>query len=125
MATRHEIQNEHDSLESDMGFGRSTSWKKPITLQMGVPIQVCIRLRETQVQSSACRERIQTGTRGQLRRDILSSSQDDHPPTPTRSCGDRRPRGRVDGCKHDIPTRRSRRRHIHVSTGRLQGDKGG
>ena len=60
----HKIRDGLDSQESDMGAGQTTSWKKAATLQMGVPIQVCIQLRETQVQSSACRERIQTRIRG-------------------------------------------------------------
>ena len=43
----------------------------------GFPIQICIRLRKTQVESSAHREGIQTRIQGRLWRDILISSQED------------------------------------------------
>ena len=66
MATSHEIRNGLDSSESDMGAGRDTSWKKVVTVQMGISVQICIRLKHTQIQSSAHREGIQTRTRGRL-----------------------------------------------------------
>ena len=67
MATSHEIRNGLNSSESDMGAGRTTSWKKAATLQMGFMVQICIRLGKTQKQSSARREGLQTSTWGRLR----------------------------------------------------------
>ena len=64
MATSHEIRNGLDSLESDMGVGRTTIREKTATLQMGFSVQICIRLGKTQIQSSACREGLQTRERG-------------------------------------------------------------
>ena len=92
MATSHEIRNGLDPLELDMGAGRITNRKKAATLQMGFSVQICIRLKQTQIQSSAHREGLQTRTWGRLRRDILAYSENDHPSASARGRGDRRPR---------------------------------
>ena len=56
MATSHEIRNELDSSESDMGTSQTTSRKRAATFQMGFSAQICIRLEKTQIQISAHRE---------------------------------------------------------------------
>ena len=75
-----------------MGVGRVTSSKEVSTMHMGLQIQVCIRFGTTQVQISTRHQRVQTRTWGQLRWDLLTSSQDDHPSAPSRGRGDRKPR---------------------------------
>ena len=56
---------------------------------------------------------------------IFSSSQDVHPYAPTRGRRERRPRATATGRQDGFPTRRLRRRQLHVSTHMLQSDGGG
>ena len=53
-----------------MGVGRTTNWMEDATVQMGLPIPICIQFGTTQVQSSSRRKKVQARTRAQLQRTL-------------------------------------------------------
>ena len=105
MATSYEIQDGLDLYERQMGASSSiTNWQDVTSMQMSVPIQVCIWIRELKVKGPTSRERFETRKGRQLWWDILSRSEDDDATSPTLSHCGRRSWAGVDGHEDDILT---------------------